>query len=170
MSSQPGCRTGHSRDSTERGASRRNTSVKASLTSSRRFLATWRSCVPASRVERTEGDGAEGRHSRGRIPIQRRKSGKQEQLGKGTVMPGPWDNYQARGSDTEALPWEKYSQPSGPGRGGRKPTQQQLDTQKENQHTRDLRYGIPTLATGIGELTSPGYRQKGIRRYPHRSR
>ena len=77
-------------------------------------------------------------------------------------MPGPWDNYQARGSDTEALPWEKYSQPSGPGRGGRKPTQQQLDTQKENQHTRDLRYGIPTLATGIGELTSPGYRQKGI--------
>ncbi len=51
---------------------------------------------------------------------------------------------------------------SGPGRGGRRPTQEQIDSSRAAQHTRDQRYGIPTLATGIGELSSPGYRKKGI--------
>lgn len=74
-------------------------------------------------------------------------------------MPDPWEKYQTA---TDSPPWEKYSQTAGPGRGGRKPTQEQVDSSRAAQHTRDLRYGIPTLATGIGELSSPGYRKKGI--------
>lgn len=73
----------------------------------------------------------------------------------------PWEKYGGTATAEPAKPWEKYANVvpiSGPGRGGRRPTQEQLDASHKLAQDRpeQLGYGAPTLMTGVEELTNMG--------------